>query len=186
MSLFEIVKEKTKRHHQSVEKVLVKELKELKSLDEYAGLLKRLYEFYVPIENDLHNLISNDVVKDISKRKHNSRLLQDIQSIDKHFNKTPNTRHLQIDNLSYALGVMYVIEGSTMGGQIISKMLEKNLPINDKDVTSYFNSYGDNSLEMWGNFKTQVLNAKSKVNSEEMINGAKATFTALEKWLLTS
>lgn len=186
MSLFEIVKGETKSHHQSVEKVLIKELKGLKSLDEYANLLKRLYQFYVPIENDLQNLISDEIVKDISVRKHNSRLLQDIQSIDKSYDENPKTKHLKIENLSYALGVMYVIEGSTMGGQIISKMLEKNLPVNDKKITTYFNSYGDNSLEMWSSYKTQVLNAKAKVDSEEMINGAKATFTALEKWLLVS
>ena len=186
MSLFDVVKKETKTHHQSVEKVLVKELKDLKSLNDYGNLLKRLYQFYVPIENDLQNIISTEIVEDIQQRKHNHRLLKDIKDIDSSYNENPENKHLEINDLSYALGVMYVIEGSTMGGQIISKMLQKNLDLQNENMTSYFNSYGNESMQMWTLFKNQVTSSSSKISEKQMVEGAKATFTALENWLKAS
>lgn len=185
MDLFSTIKVQTKTHHQNVEKVLVAEFKALKNLEEYATLLKRLYQFYYPLENELQKLIKKSDIPDIKKRQHHFRLLQDINVIDNSFDKIPTKKNIEIKNLSYAFGVLYVIEGSTLGGQIITKMLVKQLQTN-QNVTSYFYSYGNETQDMWSSYKKSVLALENKIDSQEMINGAKDTFDSLREWLLIS
>ncbi|EDP94777.1 biliverdin-producing heme oxygenase [Kordia algicida OT-1] len=185
MNLLQRIKEETKTNHQNVEKVLVEELKNLASLDAYASLLERLHAFYNPIEKKLQTKIKASVIPDISARQHVENLRKDIEIIRKNAvvtNETTSTVH--IENTSYALGVLYVIEGSTLGGQIITKMLDKHLSVSTINANNYFNSYGDNTPEMWSKFKNYVLNPTLKIDQELMIQGAKDIFASLQNHLL--
>lgn len=186
MDLFYRLKEETKIQHQQVEKVLVAELKNMSNLSDYSDLLKKLYQFYNPIEKELQKIIPVSFLSDISERKHNSRLLNDIKNIDKSFLPSFKENKLVIDNISYALGVMYVIEGSTLGGQIITQMILKKMPSENLNYTSYFTSYGNNTHIMWAKFKEEVLKSTDKINEDDVITGAKDTFTNLREWLLES
>ena len=53
----------------------------------------------------------------------------------------------------HALGALYVIEGSTLGGKIISKMISHQIPSTDGHGLTFFNSYGDDTITMWERFK---------------------------------
>ena len=109
MTILDTIKKETKSHHQQVETVLVSELKSLKTKDDYAGLLARLYSFYKPIEDEVHRTIDAEIIPDISKREHTSRIVEDLQLLE-HREKThlPEPQ-LTMKSLSYALGVLYVM-----------------------------------------------------------------------------
>ena len=96
----------------------------------------------------------------------------------------PDKVYLENTNLSYALGVLYVIEGSTLGGKIITNLLKRQLNLVDYSEVSYFNSYGDITDEMWNNFKKYIATSEEFIDKNEMILGAKDTFEALRIWLL--
>jgi heme oxygenase len=185
MSILAILKNDTKAAHVRVEKVMVKELKAINSLEDYARLLERLFFFYNPLESKVHQYIDQAILPDIEKRKHTKWILKDLEALDYTVNTSRENKTQQITSTSYAIGVLYVLEGSTMGGQIISKMLKKQLHGNIS--THYFDSYTDKTMEMWLSFKNSIAQYETHLDKEEVFKGANETFSALKEWLeLTS
>lgn len=183
MTILNTIKEETKIHHQQVEKVLVQELKNLTDKDNYGRLLERLFLFYKPIETDLHNVIDETLIPDISERKHTQRILTDLELLEYEAPRELSTSQLEISSPSYALGILYVIEGSTLGGQIISKMIHNNLPMEGIDATNYFSSYRELNGEMWKKFGNRISEIEDSVDHTELLQGAKDTFNNLKYWL---
>ncbi|WP_010522658.1 biliverdin-producing heme oxygenase [Aquimarina agarivorans] len=186
MTIFDHLKLATKTQHQSVEKVLIGELKNLQNAKDYANLLHRLYAFYAPVEAQLQNIINENFMPDIKLRQHMHRILQDLSILGYPIKPIDCNETLQITTPSYGLGVLYVIEGSTLGGQIISAMLIKQLNLNDATAISYFSSYKDQTLPMWKQLKSEVLASQEELNEHQIVSGAKDTFDMLRQWLLKS
>ena len=186
MAILNTIKEETKTHHQQVEKVLVQELKNLKNKDDYARLLERLLLFYKPIEVDLHEVIDDALIPDISERKHTQRILTDLELLEHGLPMEFPKSQLKISSPSYALGVLYVIEGSTLGGQVISKMIHNNLYLEGVDATNYFSSYKELNGDMWKKFGNRISEIENSVEQKELFQGAKDTFDSLKYWLETT
>ncbi|NRT14865.1 heme oxygenase [Flavobacterium sp. 28A] len=175
----------TKINHSSVEKVLVQKLKNLSSQEEYANLLFQFYGFYFELEKKVHSIIDKTLLSDMSKRVHVANLHTDLVNLNHSVaitsvNNYPET----IRSVSEALGVLYVIEGSTLGGQFIAGMLKKQLPTLDDSQINYFLSYGENTMEMWKQFKNSIQETKVEFDEKSTLNAAQNTFKALENWLL--
>jgi heme oxygenase len=77
------------------------------------------------------------------------------------------------------LGAMYVIEGSTLGGQVIARQLAKaNIPLR-----SYFSGYAERTGPLWKVF-CQLLNQEATPENEaEIVQSASLTFQKLDAWL---
>lgn len=183
-SLLVQLKEETKLFHSNVEKVLIAELKEIATKNAYGNLLLKLHNFYESIEGKLQKEITETILPDIKRRKHVHHLKNDLYLIGYEIKGVENNFASKITNISYALGVLYVIEGSTLGGKIISNLLKRQLNLSDFSEISYFNSYGEATDEMWLNFKQHINTSEELINLDEMILGAKDTFEALRIWLL--
>lgn len=185
MSILTNLKNDTKAAHVRVEKVMVKELKAINSLEDYGKLLERLFLFYNPLESKVHQYIDQAILPDIEKRKHTQWILKDLKALDYTVNTSTESKTQQITSTAYAVGVLYVMEGSTMGGQIISKMLKKQLGANTS--TYYFDSYSDETMDMWLSFKNSIAQYETHLDKEEVFKGANETFSSLKEWLkLTS
>ena len=91
---------------------------------------------------------------------------------------------LQLDGQAETLGSCYVLEGSTLGGQILSRALERGLGLQNGEGYSYFRSYGDRVREAWvefGDFLSGHL--ADEADALAAVAGAKTTFKVLEEWL---
>jgi heme oxygenase len=73
------------------------------------------------------------------------------------------------------LGAMYVMEGSTLGGQYIARHVEATLGLGPGVGDAYFNGYGAETGSMWKGFKV-VLAAVPDEQTAEVITAAKAMF----------
>jgi len=73
------------------------------------------------------------------------------------------------------LGAMYVMEGSTLGGQYIARHVESTLGLEPGRGDAYFNAYGAETGAMWNRFKA-VLARVPDEQSGEVIAAAKAMF----------
>jgi heme oxygenase len=73
------------------------------------------------------------------------------------------------------LGAMYVIEGSTLGGQYIARHVEQTLHLEPGRGDSYFRGYGDQTGSMWRDFKA-VLAEVPDVRTALVIQSAKQMF----------
>ncbi len=83
---------------------------------------------------------------------------------------------LDLTNFDFALGCLYVLEGATLGGQVISRHLAK-LGIGPENGGRFFNGYGARTGEMWKSFQTSATAyCVTHDQISEAVDGAKWTF----------
>lgn len=80
-------------------------------------------------------------------------------------------------------GVAYVLEGSTMGGKLISRHVANGLTGGGATSHRYFQAYGDETARLWRRF-TQRLDAlsPSPAQESELESAARETFDCLARW----
>lgn len=85
---------------------------------------------------------------------------------------------------SNALGGLYVMEGSTLGGIYINKHLTDHLGKSVSGKTSYLSVYGEHTGSNWKQFLNWFCDhAVTKEQQQQIIAGAKATFTLMHNWM---
>ena len=82
-----------------------------------------------------------------------------------------------------ALGSLYVMEGSTLGGQVIGRALA-DTPWRPADGLTYFNPYGERTGAMWRAFKTAATQICRPGAEAAVEAGAVRTFELLTRWLM--
>jgi heme oxygenase len=81
-----------------------------------------------------------------------------------------------------AVGSAYVLEGSTMGGQLITRALS-GAAWAPRDGLAYFNPYGAATGPMWRAFKAWADGLVGEADHAAAADGAVRTFALLEDWL---
>ncbi|RXK85871.1 biliverdin-producing heme oxygenase [Filimonas effusa] len=172
--LSQSIKEATRDAHLRLEKKVVQKLKAIRSNQDYADFLKHFYAYFSHIERVIAPYITAEVLPDHAQRRNSSYIKNDIEALGGNVTELPATTTPSIDNTIKALGALYVLEGSIMGGSIIVKMLEKE---GITEGVSFFSGYGEATGQMWGIF-TEVLNnhAKTEAAEAEAIAIANDTF----------
>lgn len=181
----EKIKEATLQYHQQTEKVLVGKMKGMRSRQDYIDLLAAFYGYFGGLEQQIERYINASNLADYYDRRKTAAIADDIKALGGTIPAIANGNELpEIDNYLQAFGALYVIEGSTLGGKIISKMIQQHLHINDGAGLSFFNSYGDETEKMWNAFK-EVLNsvAISHDDEEVILQAANQTFVKFKSWL---
>lgn len=90
-----------------------------------------------------------------------------------------------IHNVSQAFGMMYVMEGATMGGGHIFKALKKHSWINELEGIRFFYSYGDLRGEKWDQY-IQALKQYHNHNpnsADDILLGANTAFSVISQSL---
>lgn len=120
---------------------------------DYENLLKYNYLFLLNFEKPVFDLISEDNSQKMSldKRVKLPLVKQDVQFMNIETSKA--IAFPEIKNEAEALGMLYVMEGSTLGGNMIAKQLSK-LPDFKELSFVYFRCYGENTGSFWKNFKS--------------------------------
>ena len=130
--------------------------------------------------------IDDDIVPQYSRRRKSNVIEEELQSMHENLHAINEDVPLpRIDNIAGALGAMYVLEGSTMGGKIISKILAENLGKQPSDIR-FFNYYGDDTDVLWGQF-VQSLNMFADELEDAgkgvVISVARNTFHCFKAWI---
>ena len=83
------------------------------------------------------------------------------------------------DTAAKAFGAMYVMEGATLGGQIIKRHLKEHLGLSPDNGGAFFTSYGENVGPMWKSFGASITQFDEETGeSDEIVDSAKETFDA--------
>lgn len=178
------IKEATKSAHQKLEVTVVKKLKAIRSHADYADLLKHFYSYFSTVEKTIAPYITTEVLPDYNQRRTSVYLKQDIEALGFSTNELPAAQSPEIHSTIEALGALYVMEGSIMGGKIIVQMLEKG---GITEGVSFFSGYGENTGKMWGVF-TAVMNsyAPTEADEQKAIQAANETFSRFEDVFTTA
>ncbi|HLS94859.1 MAG TPA: biliverdin-producing heme oxygenase [Sphingobacterium sp.] len=154
MMLSQYIKENTKEAHQTLEGVVVRQLKSIRSNADYAAVLKNFYAYFRAVERNVAPYISADVLPDYANRRNSSHIKTDIEELGGQVEDLPEPAVPAVNNILEALSALYVLEGSIMGGPYIVQMLNK---YGISAGTSFFSGYGEETGKMWTVF-TDVLN----------------------------
>jgi len=177
----QIVRTETAILHQEVEQLLIPRLNAIQSLDDYTTILQSFYTFYLPIEKAIQQQISSSILPDIEKRRTAKLIADDLAFLGVPVNKQYCDHLPEIKNTTQAFGVMYVLEGSTLGGKMIAKMLARNsvYPI-PSGALNFFQGYKEETGIMWTNF-VNVLNQQT--DTDTIVHASNETFYHLKSWL---
>lgn len=178
------LKERTKEAHQSLEGVVIRQIKAIQSKEQYVALLHKFYGFHQPMEQLFDRYFSDEIIPSYSQRRKADTVLRDLDNLGQPPLNIPlATRLPVIDSLAKALGCFYVLEGSTQGGTIVAGMLIKHAGLTP-DTTSFFRAYGDDK-SFWISFREKLDSYPADpVFKEEVIAAANNTFTAMREWMV--
>jgi len=160
-------------------------LSPLVTIDDYATYLALLYGFVKGFEKIVFPLLQNSII-DIEERRKTHLLISDLNMLgidEEGVNVIPDHFFSEVFNSNAtALGGLYVIEGSVLGGAIIYKHLQStlgNVAIDGK--AKYFTVYGQEIGSRW-KFFLQTFCLESSDVEEEVIKSASQTFGILNTW----
>ena len=186
-SLIHALRTETAELHVALEKRLPFFSEQL-DLDLYRRLMAAYYGFYKPLEQRLHVLTLTPTGLDQSLRIKLPVLRADLTALgldDHAIEALPTCRDLpQIDSRASALGVSYVLEGATLGGQILRRRVAEQLGLDASSGAAFLNVYGELTGRRWKDF-LQYLGDRNLGDAQtlEVTRAAKATFTHFEHWL---
>lgn len=181
------LKEETKDLHVALEKAMVPMIKGIQTSEDYVKVLGLFYSYYGGLENRLGKIVDIKI-PDHHLRRKKEIIADDILSLGGTLPELTPGQHLpSIENKYQAFGALYVMEGSTLGGLYISKMIEKQLNLTDGASLSFFDGYGEQTEEMWNSFKS-ALDEQAVHTAEQaaVVQAANDTFKKFKTWIALS
>lgn len=129
------------------------------SLDEFKGLMKGHYQLHQLLEAPLTVILDRELATfNYGQERQKLRLLeQDL--LDLGLSAEACQSHLAcfaFNSLPEALGIAYVLEGSTLGGNVIRKALQRHTDLPQSCQFHYYDCYGDQLGQRWLEFSRIV------------------------------
>jgi len=178
-----LLKDGTEDLHREIEAV-VPLMRPSLTLEQYQGYLRKLYGYYKPLEAELMKVESGGFA--IEPRLKSHLLEKDISQLGKSFDDIGHCSSIpRPATLSEAIGVMYVLEGSTLGAQILVRGLQKNENVKECP-TNFLNPYEESTGKMWAEFRAQAEQVVPNQDHNVAVAFAQETFRSLAGWLKTN
>lgn len=153
----------------------------------YRQLLVAFHGFYRPLEEQLAAPVTAIPDLQWDRRIKLPSLALDLQALGltgAEIESLPMCQRLPaVQTLPRALGCLYVLEGSTLGGQVVQRLLSERLGAPVADALSFFRSYGRDVGVRWRGFLGCLEGLQDDCGAAEAERGALDTFGALETWL---
>ncbi|QNN44349.1 biliverdin-producing heme oxygenase [Pedobacter roseus] len=155
------------------------------SIEQYKKLLTVNYIIHQKLENTLANMLDADIAAALEM---NSRLK--LSALEKDLNywgidslTLPGLDfelYLPQKNTAEVLGALYVLEGATLGGNVIKRHILANPNFKDQDGgLNYYGVYGEELSTKWKKFVSVLNERVEEADYERCINSANKTFNNL-------
>lgn len=188
MTLLSFLKQQTQPFHAALERQLRIETR-CHSRAAYQAVLACFYGFYLPVEARLARVPGLESFGlDLDRRWKAPLLAADLATLglsSVQLAALPRCAALpMLPTAAAGLGCLYVLEGATLGGQVIARQVAPRLAFADGRGCTFFSSYGREVGPMWRAFGA-VLTASvtSAQGTDEAVAAAGATFAALQHWI---
>ncbi|KTB68210.1 biliverdin-producing heme oxygenase [Pseudomonas allii] len=186
-SLLETLRTGTALLHVALEKRLPF-FSERLDADWYQRLLEAYYGFYGPMEAALYECDLIPEGFDQGLRTKTPTLLNDLDALglnEQAIGALPRCAELpNLDTPAACLGVLYVLEGATLGGQVLRREMAQRLDVNADNGGAFLNVYGAETGRRWKDFLDYLgrlpLDAPAK---QRAVEAARSTFRCFEQWL---
>ena len=155
----------------------------------YRNCLRRFFGYYAPLEL---LLLGTSTLSDAGLAhpawQKAPLLAQDLLSLGDtpdQLARAPKCQSLpNLSTVARVLGCLYVIEGATLGGQIVTKHLGASLAITPQSGGAFFRGYGEHTGSRWKSFGTHLTAFALRSGcDDEIVASANETFETLDQWL---
>ena len=148
------------------------------TIKEYGNYLQLMYSVVLEIEKHVYPLLEN-VIQNLDLRSKLGWIKNDLQNLSIEVPENVQVFKFNSNNRSFALGIAYVIEGSTLGGRYMLKNITKNLALDKENGASYLSGYDNLSGLRWKNFISNMDSHLTLDNREEVVLGARFAFQSI-------
>ena len=150
------------------------------TVQKYAEYLLVMEGIVKDVETKVYPVISN-FISDIDQRKKLSSIQDDLKVLG--FSVLNENTAFDADfEIPFALGIVYVMEGSTLGGRVILKNIEKQLGFNADNGAKYFSGYKENTGSLWKSFLFDMVQYEQEHDcGDAIIEGANFAFGIIHK-----
>lgn len=179
MSTAALLKAHTASYHDKLEmQMYVKEIFDRTlTFAQYCNLIHVNYVITDAIERSIHDALPANLRQEltIDKREKMQALEKDRKALGLHTIVMHHSHKPLYRNVQEAFGGMYVLEGATLGGNVIARHL-KEMPVLQQQPFYFYSVYGNTTRDKWLAF-TQVLNREvSEETSKGCVDKAIETF----------
>jgi len=140
-------------------------------LDQYVAFLRASYR----VLSSLDAALSRIFKRPISERS--AQVAADLQALGQSPSAEPAPLTWTPADQAEAMGCAYVIEGSSLGGLVVAKIVERQLGA--EAATTYLRGHGARTRDLWRSFLSELdawgANARPE-ERERAIQGATTTF----------
>ncbi|WP_223752702.1 biliverdin-producing heme oxygenase [Myxococcus sp. RHSTA-1-4] len=192
MSLLRRLKTETRSHHERTE-AAVRLMDSNLTPAGYRRHLEALHGFYVPLEAELSTRLAESVPALRAHERWKVPLLEaDLRALGHDEASLARLSRCSLlpslSGVPEALGCFYVLEGSTLGGQLILRHLRSRFADLPVGPFAFFSAYGEEVGPMWRAFGQALTQAAAEAASGDfdarVVKGARDTFDAFGAWLL--
>jgi heme oxygenase len=151
----------------------------------YLRCLRRLYGIVAAWEDQALVAAPGWLVECVSLRQRRHLLDLDLEALG----TVPTTERATLPSLDdpyLLLGAMYVMEGSTLGGQVIARHVQKRLGFEAGKGGAFFFGHGAQTGRMWKDFCYVLETSVPGNRGDSVVVGAKAMFACFRVWMLRS
>lgn len=182
----ENLKNKTSIPHKNLESLPIsKSIVDPKiTIEQYGLYLSLMHDVVKNLEDKIYPIVS-DIIPDLNERRKSHLLINDLKftPIEKKIDFSPFEDAGKV-SIPFAMGMVYVVEGSTLGGRFILKNINESFGFNEEKGATYFAGYGNKTGSSWKKFLNSLTEFEAQTNSqEEIIAGATYAFDAIHKHL---
>lgn len=154
----------------------------------YRRLLQAYYGFYAPMEVALYDSGLIPEGFDPVLRVKTPTLLHDLNALgvdERTVHALPRCTELPtFDTSDACLGALYVLEGATLGGQVLRREMAQRLGVNADNGGAFLDVYGAETGRRWKDFLDYLgrlpLDTPAK---RRAVDAARSTFSCFEQWL---
>lgn len=151
----------------------------------YTRLIQAYYGFYQPLETALIRSTCVPAGLDLAVRLKVPTLLRDLEALGARPEPLALCRDVPlIDSPGACLGVLYVLEGATLGGQVLRRQIHATLGLDEHSGAAFLNVYGADTGRRWKAFLALLDEQPADpVLHEAAARAAHSTFICFERWL---
>ena len=184
-AILDLLRDRTRAAHDRAEEALPL-LDPSLDAARYRAILAGFWGFHAALEPRLAAVAElRGLGLDPAERRKLPRLEHDLRTLGEDPARLPVADVVpEVEDAAAALGCMYVLEGATLGGRVISRHLAAR-GIGPESGGAFFAGYGVETGEMWKSFSA-AIGAYAEAHPEStgrIIDAADETFALLERWL---
>ncbi|AWN49929.1 biliverdin-producing heme oxygenase [Methylobacterium terrae] len=181
--ILERLRAETREAHERIERDLAWEAR-VATLGGYRALLARFRGFHVVIEPALAAVLADDAFFDPRRRlAHLDADLRVLGFGETAIRELPPAAITLPRDRAEAFGALYVLEGSTLGGQVIAKHIGRQLGLTAEGGCRYYAAHGRETGTMWKAFRLRLAEEARDGDPDAIVTFATRTFEAMRSWL---